>query len=222
MRAIEPCKALSRSHRRRWISLVLLMAYCCLSGVIAPLSAQSTLNVYFLYGSRPAKAYRTSETKWFGGKMGGHVALGLSADSLLNFMPLGKFHRIAHRDPKHSHYILLDSAQFGNVFGGSGGAIKTATIEIPIDSAKRSNFIEIETRYLAETPYDYAFLGIRCASATDEILAKLGVTRKRSYWGTIFGTFHPKVLRKRLLKLARTAHWKVTFTRGSNRRRWQR
>ncbi len=184
--------------------------------------AQDALQIYFLYGSKPASSYRSSEPKWFGGKLGGHVGIGFAADSVLNFVPSGQFHRVGHRDPKHSRYVVTDTANFWAILGGSQGALKTARITIPIDSAQRQQFESIRQRYLQQSPYDYAFFGIRCASATDEILAKLGITKKRSYWGTIFGTFHPKRLRMRLLRMAGRNDWKVVRTRGSRMRVWQR
>ncbi len=186
------------------------------------LRAQDSLHVYFLHGSKPANGFKDTESKWFGGKKGGHVGIAWSADSILNFVPAGRFHKVARRDPKHSRFVVNNAADFWNVFGGSGGEMMTTRISIPVHEAQYREFLQIKDRYLAGTPYDYAFLGIRCASATDEILAKLAITRKRSYWGTIFGTFHPKVLRRRLLRMAPTLGWVVRQTPGSARRVWQR
>ena len=193
----------------------------CLCMALA-VHAQDALQIYFLYGSKPARAHRDTEPHWFGGQLGGHVGIGFAADSVLNFVPSGRFHRVGRRDPKHSRYVVTDTADFWAILGGSQGALKTARITIPIDSAQRQQFEAIRQRYQQQTPYDYAFLGIRCASATDEILAKLGITKKRSYWGTIFSTFHPKRLRMRLLRMAKDQDWKVVRTRGSRLRVWQR
>lgn len=201
----------------RWPLLLLL---ACIN--YGPAVAQDSLRIHFLYGSRPAHAFRAAEPRWFGGKLGGHVGIEFAPDSILNFVPSGKFHWIGRQTPKHSRYTVTDAAGFWRILGGSQGQLKTASISLPIDNVQRSAFEALRWRYLGETPYDYAFLGMRCAAATDEVLAQLGITRRRSYWGTIFGTFHPKVLRKRLLRMAHCHGWPVTSTEGSTRRIWQR
>jgi hypothetical protein len=95
-------------------------------------------------------------------------------------------------------------------------------IYIPIDSAQKATLHTIVQEYLAETPYDYAFLGMRCAAATDEILARIGVTKKRSRLGTIFHTFRPRTLRRRLFHKAEVYGWKVEKWPGSERRNWEK
>jgi hypothetical protein len=183
--------------------------------------AQSSISIDFLYGSKPRRAYVASEPKWFGGKLGGHVGIAFAADSILNFVPAGKFHWAGHRDPKHSRYVVTNRADFETILGGSAGPLKTMSITIPLDAAQSAQLRSLRQRYLSQAPYDYAFLGMRCASATDEVLAKLGITRRRSYWGTIFGTFYPKALRHRLRRIAARQGWEVRTTAGSAMRKWQ-
>jgi hypothetical protein len=55
------------------------------------LFSQQTITVHFLYGSKPAKGNKNAETKWFGGKKGGHVTIE-TGDSIVGFQPGGKCH----------------------------------------------------------------------------------------------------------------------------------
>lgn len=198
-----------------WMAVVLLL----LSHALA--SAQDSIVVHFLHGSRPARHWKAEEPKWFGGKLGGHVGIGFAPDSVFHFVPSGKFHYVARRAPKHSRFVVSDTAGFWATLGGSTGALTTTSISVPIDSLQRATFTATKARYLAATPYDYAFLGMRCAAASNEILGKLGITRRRGYWGAIFGTFHPKMLRRRLLRGAMRHGWQVQHTTGSTHRVWQ-
>jgi hypothetical protein len=47
--------------------------------------------VHFLYGSKPSREARDIEKKWFGGKLGGHVGIEITPDSILNFVTVDKF-----------------------------------------------------------------------------------------------------------------------------------
>lgn len=50
--------------------------------------AQSdSIFVHFVYGSKPLSK---EESKWFGGKLGGHVGLEAGKDSVFHFNPGGK------------------------------------------------------------------------------------------------------------------------------------
>jgi hypothetical protein len=204
----------------RVIEAGLLIALSCLLPM--PASAQDSITIHFLHGSRPARHAAGTEPRWLGGKLGGHVGLAFAPDSILHFIPRGKFHWVGRRAPKHSCFLVSSEEQFLGVLGGSAGAYQTTTITLPVDSVQASRLAAVKTSYLAETPYDYAFLGMRCAAATDDLLAKLGVTRRRGYWGTIFGTFHPRALRKRLLRMAARQGWPVAVAQGSELRKWQR
>lgn len=183
---------------------------------------QPTVTVHFLYGSKPAQGFEQEESRWFGGRRGGHVGLEVQANRVLNFMPSGKFHWLSHERDRHSRFAELTVSQTYQCLGGSKGELKTAAIRIPLDSVQFQLLQQIVTRYLDQTPYDYAFMGMRCAAATDEVLAQLGITKRRRFWGTVFHTFRPRALRKRLLRKAEVDGWEVLRQEGSVRRIWEK
>ena len=80
----------------------------------------------------------------------------------------------------------------------------------------------ISSRYIAQSPYDYAFIGMRCASASYEILMQAGLTPNHTRIRYCSKYFYPKRLRKYLLKKARLNHWMVTSHTGNERRKWDK
>ncbi|MFN8394380.1 MAG: hypothetical protein U0176_06880 [Bacteroidia bacterium] len=184
--------------------------------------AQPFVTIHFLYGSKPAKAFKGEEPKWFGGKRGGHVGLEWTPGHVLSFGPSGKFHRIAHRRDFHSAFTDVSVEGCLTALGNRKGDLQTASIQIPVTAAQFQCLDSLATRYLNAPPFDYAFLGMRCASATDWVLSRAGMLKARSYRTTLFRTFRPRALRKRLLHMAEVNGWKVSRTQGSTRRIWEK
>lgn len=180
------------------------------------------LKVHFLYGSKPLKKFKDTEKKWFGGILGGHVGIEGSGDSIVNFVPRGKFHWFAKTNEKHSAYTIHSTEQFYAIFGGNPDSVKSAIVYIPVTQKQREKFDSIATTYLAETPYDYAFWGMRCGAATYDILGQLDILPNYNYRKTFKKIFYPKKLRKRLFKKARTKNWKIVRQDGSNKRKWEK
>lgn len=183
---------------------------------------QQFITVHFLYGSKPAPAYRGEEPKWFGGKRGGHVGLEWTAGHVLSFGPRGKFHVIAHRREFHSAFSDVSVEGCLTALGNRKGNMQTASVQIPVSPAQFQAIDSICNRYLRETPFDYAFMGMRCASATDWVLSRAGLYNSKGYRATLLHTFRPRALRKRLLHMAQVNGWKVSRTEGSKRRIWEK
>jgi len=180
------------------------------------------LKVHFLYGSKPQKAYKKTQSKWFGGKLGGHAGVELDSNQILNFIPQGKFHLIAHKKNKHSTFATHDFEGFYSIMGGKAHDHKKLIIKILISQKQKEHFECIQKNYLAQTPYDYAFLGIRCGAATHDILGQLGILKHFSYRGTIFKIFYPKRVRKKLIRLAQKQGWQIQREEGTKGRKWER
>ena len=179
------------------------------------------LKVHFLYGSKPLKKYRDNEPKWFGGILGGHVGIEGNSDSILNFLPNGKFHWFADKDNKHSTYAVHSVDNFYAILGGNSDNSKKAIVYIPVTRQQKQKFDSIATVYLKQTPYDYALLGMRCGGATYDILGQLGILKNYSYSKTYKKIFYPKKLRKRLFKKANKNGWKIVRQDGSSKRKWE-
>lgn len=180
------------------------------------------IKVHFLYGSKPKRAFKNTESKWFGGKYGGHVGIEFDANQIINFVPQGKFHYIAQKDNFSSKFAIHDDIAFWEIFGGSADSVKKLTIIIPISSSQKQKLDSIANTYINETPYDYAFVGMRCGAAAYDILSQIGLFEKYAYRKTIMKVFYPKKLRKKLLNKATQNSWTIHKQIGTNKRNWEK
>jgi hypothetical protein len=179
------------------------------------------LKVHFLYGSKPFSKYKQTEHKWFGGIHGGHVGIEGDSNQILSFELNGKFHVFDNKKIKFSNFKIQSYNDFYEIFGGDVDSVKKAIVYIPITIQQKQKYDSIVTSYLLQTPYDYAFFGMRCSSASYEVLGQLNILKKLSYQKTIKKIFYPKKFRKILLKLAKENHWKIVIKNGSKRRKWE-
>lgn len=180
------------------------------------------LRVHFLYGSKPKRLYKHKESKWFGGKLGGHVGIEADSNRIMNFLPQGKFHITNHKKEPHSSFAIHDRASFYSILGGNGGVAKKAVVYIPVKPEQKQKFDSITNAYLQKTPYDYALFGMRCGAAAYDILAQLDIMPSYSNTKTYMKIFYPKKLRKRLFKKARQQNWLILSEPGSQTRKWER
>jgi len=192
--------------------------------VFSPANSQDSifLKVHFLYGSKPLKKYKTTEQKWFGGKLGGHVGVEGDAGIIVDFVPSGKFHFIAKKNKKHGAYTTHTLAGFYSIFGGDPGSVKKAIVYIPVTKEQKQMFDSVTKAYLQNSPYDYAFIGMRCGAAAYDLLSQSGVLPLYSISKTYKKIFYPKKLRKRLFKKARKNGWVIIYEEGSVKRKWER
>ncbi len=181
------------------------------------------IKVHFLYGSKPQRAFKDTESKWLGGRLGGHVGIEVEPNKIIDFVPSGKFHWFAKPNNKHSKFVIHDEDGFWTVFGGRAAAAKKASITIPITADQKQRLDQIFTAYTTTTPYDYAFVGMRCAAAAYDILSQLGIVKAYSYHKTYRKIYYPRKLRKQLLKKATKHGWAISKQPGiSDRRKWER
>lgn len=200
-----------------FIILSILLLLPC----IARCGDSAYLKVLFLYGSKPARGFKQQEPKWFGGMLGGHVGIEGAQDSVLSFVPQGKFHWIAKKSNLHSQYVISTEAAFWQILGGDADSVKKAIVVIPVTALQKQKFDSIRQAYLQAPPYDYALIGMRCGAAAYDILAQLQILKHYGYTKTYGKIFYPKKLRCRLLKLATQNRWTVIRLDGSTRRTWE-
>jgi hypothetical protein len=201
--------------------LIITFIFCC--AFFLTYSQDSTfLKVHVLYGSKPLKKHKDTEPKWFGGILGGHVGIEGGSDQILNFLKSGKFHWFAKKNNRHSIFKEYTSGNFYALFGSNPDSVKSAIVYIPVTIQQKQKFDSIATVYLKQTPYDYAFLGMRCAAAAYDILGQLDVFPAYCYSKTYKKIFYPKKLRKRLLKKAIENNWTIIRQHGSIKRKWER
>jgi hypothetical protein len=219
------------SGAHRFIRIIVLFI-CCL--IARPVFSQpsDSIRVLMLYGSRPARGH-PEEPKWFGGRPGGHVAIQLGGDSTLNFSPT-KYRPMCHIIARgkaanfRSTFRIRTAESFWGTFNythplnAHRDSLMGLVIAIPVTAQQRSRLDSLTAVYLGHAPYDYAVLGMRCASATYEILAQTGLLsrpyRRHIWWHLLY----PRDIRYQLLKEARGKDWRVYTTAGTTTRVWDR
>jgi hypothetical protein len=181
---------------------------------LTSLYSLDTARVLFVYGSRPKVK---QESKWFGGIHGGHVSVQYQS-VYASFVPEGKFHYVASRKHIHSTFVTESEDRF--VYDTQGS--RYLIICIPVTVHQRRALDSVMAHRLAESPYDYAFIGMRCASAAYEVLSAAGIYPRMRTRRMIYQYFYPKKLRKKLLKDAIRNQWQVVYRPGRNTRKWER
>ncbi|MBI3518237.1 MAG: hypothetical protein HY062_02620 [Bacteroidetes bacterium] len=176
------------------------------------------VKLHFVYGSRPKHAYKNTEPKFFGGIHGGHVFLEVDHKIISFGTNNGKWHVFAHKSKSAGIYREDKSL----AWRGDSAKKKITTIIIPMTEEQLLKFKATEKLYFEKTPYDYAFIGMRCAAGAYDMLSKSEICRPLSRSRTITKYFYPKKLRKRLLKRAEKEHWQVIKQEGRTTRIWER
>lgn len=202
-----------------------------------------SIRILCLYGSIPAKGFEHKET-FYGpnnlfnrmAKMhGGHVSIEYAPDKALSFQPInytgiarsGHLTNRANRKNYNSCFRIYTAHRAFTVLGNyynNIDSLRRATFVIPITAAQKHYLDSIAEAYVRQTPYDYSFLGMRCASASYEVLASAGiVTRyKRNFWYNIFTTRRFRyVLYQEYLK-NKDKGWRLYTCKGSQSRDWEK
>lgn len=175
-----------------------------------------TINVYFLYGSKPAHHHKKDELKLFGGLHGGHVSIGI--DTVVNgFNYNNDFHIFPRKRNINAKFVSEGITSFKQ----DSISRKYTTFQITLADSQYYKLKTIYKNYLAKTPYDYAFFGMRCAASTYEILSQLGILKIKSKCCNIFSNFYPKLLRRKMFKLAKKYNYKITKQAGRASRKWE-
>lgn len=175
------------------------------------------LKVFFLYGSKPAAGYKKTEPNLFGGLHGGHVSI--SIDSLhVSFHHVKGYHIIS----KKKHFMGTYERMRLHDFLKDTATNKYMVIQIPLDSAGYQNLTNLIGQYLTHTPYDYAFIGMRCAAATYDMLSHAGLFKIQSKTGMVCHNFYPKCLRKKVRQLALKNHYTIRLQPGRISRKWEK
>jgi len=196
--------------------LISILILCC-SFAEGQSDSSHILKVHFLYGSTPRHKYRHTEKRLFGGLHGGHVSFEI--DSIdYGFGPQGKFHWFSHKNNCHS--LFRQKPTNGQPVYPEGE--KVTTFIIPITAQQYRRLKESTLGYCCNTPYDYAFLGMRCASAAQDVFARAGLVKHRGRISNIITTFYPKKLRKRFFRMAKKNNYTIVKQEGRKTRRWEK
>lgn len=175
--------------------------------------AQTFIKLNFLYGSKPAKGYRSVEAKHFGGLKGGHVNIEVNG-RVLDFLP-GKCPLFpASKNPSGGYYI-------NSSVSWDTGSTRWMTIIIPLPAEKIQRLGTIMDSFAKQTPYDYAVFGMRCAAASYDVLSEIGLVKPLGNTRNVVKHFYPKLLRKKMLKWAIRRGYTVIRHEGRISRKWE-
>ncbi len=179
-------------------------------------SAQNSIAVHFLYGSKPAKGFKQIEKKAFGGKKGGHVTIE-EEDKIIGFQPGGNCHVFGSKKKANGYFRADDKTKWI----ADTVSRKYSSVIIPLTTGQYSKVKNTLKAYLEKRPYDYAVFGMRCAAATYDILEDAGIVKRRSRFGKWSSFFYPQLLRRRILKLAEKNNYTVIKHPGRSSRQWE-
>ncbi len=188
------------------------------SGFHSADSAAHAVTIHFVYGSKPARGHKDTEHHYFGGIHGGHVYLQLDS-MLFSFLP-GTFpvHIFAHGKKRQSLYAAHALTDFASDTVGA----KVTSITYPLSDSQYVELNTVRQEYIHETPYDYAFFGMRCAAAAYDVLGHAGLVKKKGNFRNVCTNFYPKPMRKRMLKHAQQHGLKVVTKEGRASRKWEK
>ena len=172
-----------------------------------------TIQVHFLYGSAPAKGYKKSEKKFFGGIKGGHVNIEANG-RILDFLPGNCPILPEDRNPTGGFRINQ------GIYWDTSSS-RWITIKVPVTHTQMVHLEALFDIYSEKTPYDYAVFGMRCAAASYDVLSEIGIMKKLSKKMNIMKNFYPKLLRKRMLKWAKKNNYPVLYREGKKTRKWE-
>lgn len=226
-----------KSPARQFTRLLLCLVLCC-PCVYGPAQSltqpEDSIRILVIYGSRPAKGY-PKQYKWFGGRAGGHVAIQIGPHKVLSFRSTKYVpwcHIRPRWQPRHfrSTFDLTDPESVWQTFNYyddrdyDTATVKHLIVTIPITPVQRRKLDSISNAYLSFTPYDYAVLGMRCASATYEIMAQLGLFHRPFRHAVWLHLLYPRALRYYVLNELRHRNgdhpWRLYLSGASPERIW--
>lgn len=179
------------------------------------------IKIHYLHGSRPAKAYRHVEPRYFGGLYGGHYGIELTDGRVVHFRRSGRFHLVAQKRKRNGRFQLDTTQAFYGIYGGVPDSMQRTVFTVPVSVEHYERLLLAVESYCAASPYDYAFLGMRCSAATCQLLGIAGVVKpdqpRRLWWRV----FRPMKLYKKLEKKAAQHAWRVEHQRGTRQRVWR-
>jgi hypothetical protein len=183
------------------------------------LVAGHELVVRIAHGSRPHPQHRDTEKHWLGGMYGGHVVIELDSFAYgFNFRSQ-RVHIFPRKNESRRKGVFEKDNAAALLHGWRN--LEMTSVYVPLnDSAYTALKQQLETLH-KHPDFDYAFLGMRCASTAYMLLSKVGVFEPSGKFKSMRKAFHPKALRKRLLKSAHQNNYRVVVQQGSKTRIWE-
>jgi len=130
-------------------------------------------------------------------------------------------HIISYEERKNFNGVFLKK-DFLIWLEESKGELITS-VKVPVTLKQKQKLIELYEKNLKETPYDYAFFGMRCASSAYQMLGTTGIVpAQESNTRYIMSSFFPRLFRKMVLSWANYNGFEVSVKEGRIDRYWER
>lgn len=192
------------------LGLFVVSLFCYSQGKI------DTIKIVFLHGSKPAKGQK-NEYKTVGGFLGGHVVTQIDTNVYgFNF----KSNRIRIFPHRNNKCGVMEKESAKDFFKLKNGC-KFTIISIPVTEKQYSDIKTYYESNVVKSDFDYAFLGMRCASACYKGLSLINTFKSAKNGRSIRKAFYPKRLRKKLCRLAEKEEFKIHTIKGRSGRRWE-
>jgi len=204
-------------------TLHLLLALACAPPLSAQVPALDTANfvyVHILHGSVPRREYKKEESKMLGRKYGGHVVTQIGEYAYGYNFNSSRVHPFA-RKKKSCMAGLMEKQDAQRVIQSWYDGDKVTTIAFPATPGQKNKMRLFAEDCHSEPRFDYAFFGMRCASTCYHLLGKGGLIKPSTRFRSIRKAFHPKQLRKKLVRHAKRKGYKIVVNPGSARRKWE-
>lgn len=166
---------------------------------------------------------------------GGHVTIEYAHDKALSFQPVhydgigGAGHLMPKSNPKkyNACFRIYTEKRAWNVLGNyynNVDSLRRAEFIIPVTAAQQHKLDSLAKAYTEHTPYDYAFFGMRCASASYEFLKEAGLVTEYQHhiWWNIFTTRDFRNALYKDYQRNRDNGWRLETSRGSLSRQWEK
>lgn len=193
--------------------LLYIIFFTC---TVASAQADSSRFIYLhiIHGSKPKAP---GEYKSIGGFYGGHTVI--QVDTFLYGFNYRS--RKIHLFPsKRNNSGIFEKVNYSEWISDKK-KYKITSITIPVSHQQYEQLKTQYEEYVSSPPHDYAFFGMRCASSCYYMLGRIGVVEQCSMTQSTLKAFHPKMLRKRMLKQAERLNYAIKVQKGSYNRRWE-
>ena len=211
------------------------------SGARTPQPPESTIRILCLYGSIPAKGWMDIEPMYGPNSLinrtaklhGGHVGVEYEPGKVLSFQPLkytgpaASGHLFSSSRHINSCFRIYTESRMWNVLGNHYNnidSLRRAVFVIPVTAAQRRILDSLANQYTTSSPYDYAFIGMRCASATYDVLQTAGIVPayQHQLWYNVFTTREFRWLLYQQYVLNKDKGWQLYTCKGSRSRKWEK
>ncbi|MGL5891073.1 MAG: hypothetical protein ACRC3B_14385, partial [Bacteroidia bacterium] len=204
-------------HDKQLLMRIILLLAFLLSVNI--LFAGHELVVRIAHGSKPHPQHRDTEKHWLGGMYGGHVVIELDSFAYgFNFRSQ-RVHIFPRKNESRRKGVFEKDDAAALMYGWKN--LTVTSVVVPHNDSDYKALRETLENLHTHPNFDYAFFGMRCASTAYMLLSKVGVFAPAGKLKSMRNAFHPKALRKRLIKSAQKNNYRIAVQQGSAHRIWE-